>query len=207
MFVIIEHLETGVNRWLLAEYEFVEQLFSGSTLITNVKARDHIYPLSSIAPTMRISVVEMLRDREDVIVLDPQATKLLEPEDLDNCSAIVIGGIMGDHPPRGRTKTFVSNKMPKAKKRSLGSYQFTIAGAAYMLKMIASGRRINDINIVVGLKISRELGKGITHVIELPYAFPVDESGNPVLPRKYIEIVAEYAPVYEQRLLTRYSNV
>jgi len=200
--LVIEHLEPCINRWILAEYSFAAKLFPSRTVFTNVKRRRHAEVLSRLGRVERVSVVELLGDRDDVVVLDPRAEKPLELEDLREASYVVVGGIMGSHPPEGRTWRFITSRMPRAKPRNLGPDQFTIAGAVYVLKLIEEGRRLSDIPVVRGLRIERSLGKGIKHVIELPYAFPVDESGKPVLPESYIDIVAEYTTVLEQRMLS-----
>jgi len=200
--VIVEHLEPCINKWIYSEYSFVANLFRGRTVFSNVSKEKHAKVLSRLGRVVRESVTEWLRDRDDVLVLDPDANEMLTPRDLENHRYIVIGGIMGSHPRESRTRKFISSKMPRASKRSLGPRQFTIAGAAYVLKKVEEGRELNEIPIVVGLRISRKLGKFIEHEIELPYAFPLDERGNPVLPPNYIDIVSEYVATYETRVLS-----
>jgi len=80
--------------------------------------------------------------------------------------------------------------------------------AAFIVKQVENGIKVDDIPITIGLKIERDLGKGIKHIIELPYAFPLDNDGKPVIPPQYYDVVAEYTIVYEQRMLYRgYEDV
>jgi len=200
--LVIEHLEPCINRWILAEYTFSAELFRSRIVFTNVKKPSHAEILSKLGRVESKSVVEWLGNREDVVVLDPQAKEPLDASDLKEASYVVVGGIMGSHPPEGRTWRLITSRMPRAKARNLGPEQFTIAGAVYVLKLIEEGRSLRDIAIIRGLRIERSLGRGVRHVIELPYAFPADSEGRPVLPRNYIDIVAEYTTVLEQRMLS-----
>ncbi len=196
--MVVEHLEPCINKWLLTEYTYVASLFTGRVWFTNVRKR--IEYLERIGKVFQESCVEILRDK-NVIVLDPQAEEKLNPEDLKHVQFVVIGGIMGSHPPEGRTYEFITSRMPWAKPRNLGREQLTIAGAAKVLKLVEEGRKLDEIKLVKGLRIERSLGKGIKHVVELPYAFPLRDDGSIDLPPRYIEIVVEYAALYEQRVL------
>ncbi|NPA96174.1 MAG: hypothetical protein GXO32_01065 [Crenarchaeota archaeon] len=198
MIVVVEHLEPCINRWILAEYSYVASLFPGRTWFTNV--RRGASALRKLGKVFSESCVDLLRNRK-VVVLDPQAPKPLTRDDLLSAEFVVIGGIMGSHPPEGRTKRFLTDRMPWAEPRNLGREQMTIAGAARVLKLVEDGAELSSVRIVRGLRIAEELGKGVSHVIELPYAFPAREDGSPDLPPRYLEIVREYAVVYEQRVL------
>jgi len=196
--VVIEHLEPCINRWLLAEYSYVAKLFPGSLVITNVVSSMHREVLSRIAPVYSESASQILRGK--VVVLDPWASTRLTPADLSDAEFVVIGGIMGDDPPKRRTETMISKRMPWALRRSLGPSQFTIAGAAYMLKMVSEGRELSTIRVKVGLEVELPFDRFTKLVVRLPYAFPMS-NGQPVLPENYIRIVAEGLLLYEQRLL------
>ncbi|RLG78157.1 MAG: hypothetical protein DRO12_00380 [Thermoprotei archaeon] len=198
--VIIEHLESCLNRWILSEYSYVARLFRRDLVFTNVKDPRHRRALSELGKVVEKSVTEVLSNRDDVLVLDPWADQPLRCEDLGKVRYVVIGGIMGDNPPKRRTSTHISSKMPRAFKRSLGPWQFTIAGAAYVLKEVILGKELELIEVTKGIRIPLRLGRGIEGEIELPYAFPT-VNGRPVLPEDYLKIVAEGMLLYEQRLL------
>lgn len=193
----MENLEQCLSPWLRAEYEYVVKVLKGSVVFTNVKDPRMRVELSKLAPTFVEDVVEYVarRNLREVIVLDPKGEKELTPEDLRNCDAVVIGGIMGDHPPKGRTWELITKRLPNAIPRNLGKEQLTIAGAAYVLKQIMMGRALRDLEFVDGLRISLSLGVAELE-IELPYRFPC-EGGKVVLPENYVEIVARRSVFYE----------
>jgi len=201
--VVIEHLEPCINKWILAEYSYVATLFPNRVLFTNVKKRKHLEVLSRLGSVERRSVKELGIDGPETLILDPRAEKELQPQDLETSKYVVIGGIMGSHPPEGRTWKYITRFMKNSRARNIGRYQFTIAGTAYVVKKVSEGYSLRDLRIVFGLTIEREIGKGVSLSIYLPYAFPVDENGDPVLPKNYIDIVAEYTVTYEQRVLSR----
>lgn len=195
--LIVENLEPCPSPWLLTEYSYLTSLFPGRTVFTNVKHPRLKKELERIGRVHGISATEFTRvlDLRDVIVLDPAAEEPLTTEDVKECDAVVIGGIMGDYPPRGRTKELITDKLPEAKSRHLGKTQLTIAGAAYVLKKIEDGARLEDIEIREGLTFTISLG-GAELTIELPYGFPV-ENGRLVLPKNYLEVVARRSVYYE----------
>jgi len=204
--LVIEHLEPCLNRWILKEYEMASLLYKGRLIFTNVKNEKQATILRSFGTVYKESATELFNHRNDVVILDPQADSPLTIDDLMRASYVIVGGIMGSHPPEGRTKKYISLQMPRALKRNIGPYQYTIAGAVYVLKLVEGGKRLDEIKYIVGLRMTRNLA-GVELEIELPYSFPLDENGRVALPDDYMKIVAEYAPVYETRLLTGYKDV
>jgi ribosome biogenesis SPOUT family RNA methylase Rps3 len=205
--LIIEHLEPCLNKWLLKEYEIASKLFEGRTIFTNVKKRESELVLKKLGIVLQDSVTVLLKDRTDVIVLDPKAETVLTPTDLKRAAYVIIGGIMGSHPPAGRTYKFITSRMPSATARNIGRHQYTIAGAAYVLKLVESGREIGDIKYVFGLRVKKKMSSAIELEVELPYAFPIDDEGNVMLPEEYFRIIVEYVPIYEARVLASNQDV
>jgi len=203
--VVVEHLEPCINEWIMAEYEFVSELFRGRVIFSNVSRETDRSKLARLGEVWSSSVTEVLRDSTRVLILDPQAEKSLEPEDLSNVDYVVIGGIMGSHPPEGRTKKLISNRMPKAMTRNIGRQQFTIAGAAYVLHLVERGVPLSSVRVVFGYEFKIDVGRGVKVSVYLPYAFPVDEAGNVVLPRSYIEKIIKMG-LYEHRVLRGEDN-
>lgn len=200
--VVIEHLEPCINKWILKEYEYVSRIYESRLMITNVKDENHLRVLSKYFQIVtKESVTEMLRDSDEVVILDPRAPKMLEPSELKSVKYVIIGGIMGSHPPKSRTWLYITSKLPKAKPRNIGPYQYTIAGAAYVLKQVEGGKNVSDIKLIYGLSLKR-IVSGIELEVFLPYAFPVDDEGKVVLPNDYLKIVVEHMPVYEHRVLS-----
>ncbi|PUA33873.1 MAG: hypothetical protein B7O98_00160 [Zestosphaera tikiterensis] len=199
--VVVEHLEPCLSPWVLTEYSYVSEVFKGRVVFTNVVKPKHAEVLSKLGEVVSDSVTESLARYSKTIVLDPIAEEVLEPEDLSDVDYVVIGGIMGAHPPERRTWKYVTSRMPNAISRNIGPHQFTIAGAAYVVKKVEEGRRVREIPYVLGLKHLKKLSKDVELEIELPYAFPLNEHGELVLPKDYVKLIAEYMLLYEQKNL------
>jgi ribosome biogenesis SPOUT family RNA methylase Rps3 len=198
--VIVEHLERCISPWLLSEYSYVVEIFGRDALFTNVRSRRAREILEDLgARVEERGVVELVRSGAILrpLVLDPKAPQELRPIDIYNFDAVIIGGIMGEHPPRGRTFREIVAKLPSnTVSRNLGRYQLTIAGAAYVLRKVAEGRELGQLDIRFGLRFTVKLGNYEVE-IELPYAFPY-EDGRPVLPRNYLEVISARSLLFEQ---------
>lgn len=201
MKVVVEHLEKCLSPWIMSEYRYVVRLFGKEVMFTNVKSLQVREILKELGvDVLEESVIDLVAKGylKSPIVLDPKARESLKPEDLKNSDSVIVGGIMGDHPPRGRTSREITSRLAlKALSRNLGRNQLTIAGTAYVLKKIMFGSKLEDLDIRFGLKFSVELGSYRLH-IELPYAFPY-ENGKPVLPEDYFEVIAWKSPHFESR--------
>jgi len=201
LIVIVENLEPCPSPWLLKEYEYVASIFRESLLITNVrgsmaqalKSLQRRYGFRTSTSSVRDAVRELRIEK--VVVLDPKAGEALKPEDLRACDAVVIGGIMGDHPPRGRTWELITSRLENPIPRNLGEGQLTIAGAAYVLKEVMSGKRLEELEFIDGLRLRLSM-LGAEVVVELPYRFPA-VGGKPVLPEGYVDVVARRSLFYE----------
>ncbi len=176
---VIEHLEPRLSKWVLIEYEHASAIVGRDNLaFTNVKRG--FKSLQRLGRVYRESATELF-DREDAIVLDPKAERLLEPSDFERARVVVVGGILGDHPPRGRTFRLITSKMKRAKPRSLGKCQFSIDGAIYMALKVASGVRLSEIPVASSLTL-----KCGDLEIRLPFCYPL-VNGRPVISPKLID--------------------
>jgi ribosome biogenesis SPOUT family RNA methylase Rps3 len=176
---VIEHLEPRLSKWVLIEYEHASMIVGRKNLaFTSVKRG--FKTLQRLGKVYRESAVEIF-DREDTIVLDPKAEEPLEPSDFDSASMVVVGGILGDHPPRGRTWSLITSKMKRARARSLGKCQFSIDGAVYMALKVASGVRLSEIPVANSLTL-----KCGDLEIRLPFCYPL-VNGKPVISPRLID--------------------
>ncbi len=204
-YIIIEHLEPCISPWLLCEYRYVADLFKGRLIFSNVK-EDALEVLSNYGMACNedfINVITKL-SLKNVIILDPQAEYTLTPSELMMADGVVIGGIMGDHPPRGRTKELISSKARGQLIRNLGKKQLTVAGTAYVIKKLEEGRSLNELDIREGLKVEMKLGDAEL-TIELPYMFPY-EDGRPVVPEGYIEVILYGSQLFETNPCLHYDQ-
>ncbi|MEM1606301.1 MAG: hypothetical protein QXW41_08675 [Fervidicoccaceae archaeon] len=176
--IYIEHLEESLGRWVLAEYRNSYRIAGDLLTITGIEIPG--------LPSTRRRFHELVNPSK-AIILDPQAPQTLEPEDLVGFEAIVIGGILGAHPPMGRTKKLLSDRFPEAAKRNIGKHQFPIDASVYIALEVIRGKRVREIPIALGLIIRRKIGS-IEHEIELPYAYPI-VNGKPLISEEVLEIL------------------
>ncbi|MCD6510905.1 MAG: hypothetical protein J7L11_11035 [Thermoprotei archaeon] len=174
---VIEHLEPVLSKWAWLEYKHASEIVGRERLlITNVKDPREARILKRIAIVSSMSITEVGSPPERVLVLDPQAFKRLDTCDMKDVDFVVIGGIMGDHPPRGRTRVLLTSRLPGCKARNLGEGQFSVDGAIYIAFMVSKGASLSQIPVVNGLEI--RVNEYFT--IELPYMFPVI-NGRPLI--------------------------
>ena len=207
-YVVIEHLEPCISPWMLSEYRYSIDVLKDvvKVVFTNVtKENDRGLLIRSFKDLncsncliYAASLIDLVKEGtfKNVIVLDPQAPEPLTRDDLKEGEVVVIGGIMGDYPPKGRTKELITNRLSKCIPRNLGKEQLTIAGVAYVLKRIILGDELSSIKLVKGLKINLKfLGSELE--IELPYAFPLNELGEIELPKDYFDAIARSSIYFE----------
>ncbi len=142
-YLLIEHLE-DISEWLWLEYSHVAKWWNGKLVFTNVR-EDERERLAKLGSVIGESVTRFPLDRSKVIVLDLQAGEGLKPEDIDEDTVIVLGGILGDAVPRGRTREFITSRMKGVTVRHIGKPQYSIDGASIVAKLIADGRRLDEI--------------------------------------------------------------
>lgn len=181
MLFVIEHLEPKLSEWLFIEYSHAARIAGrGKLLITNVRDKGEFRKISSITHVERRRARKLFRQHE-LIVLDPRARKKLSPADVRGKRVIIIGGILGEEPPLGRTKELLRMTMPRALARNLGRGQFSIDGATYMARQVSEGTPLDKVPVQHGLEI--QLGE--EHSVLLPYAYPL-VNGRPLISRKLI---------------------
>ena len=142
-YLVIEHLEE-ISDWLWLEYSHVSEWWEDKLIFTNVlpEERERLAKLGSVISE---SVTKFPFDRSKLIVLDLQAEEELRPEDIDEDTVIVVGGILGDAVPRGRTREFITSRMEGVKVRHIGKPQYSIDGASIVAKLIADGKRLEEV--------------------------------------------------------------
>jgi ribosome biogenesis SPOUT family RNA methylase Rps3 len=185
--VAVEVLEPFTSRWMFYELKHLLSVVPGGCIrIFNVKDDCEVSVLREyFGYVARESVkdYDALREYDEVIVLDPQATTPLSPVDFVGKVFLVVGGIMGSHPPSGRTRRELTSKLPLGEARNIGPGQFTIDGAVYVASEVYRGLRIDEVPTVDGLTLR---GKGFE--VFLPYRYPL-KSGAPFISeeeKKYI---------------------
>ncbi|WXG47696.1 MAG: SAM-dependent methyltransferase [Candidatus Atabeyarchaeum deiterrae] len=168
--IVIEHLEPILGKWIWLEYSHISKIAGYENLLfTNVKKANEAKKLSTIGKVSHKSIVDLKRSTKGgMIILDPQSPTPLSPGDFANDTSLLVGGILGDHPPRGRTRHDLTEKLPDWLSRNLGPHQFSVDGAVFVALRVASGKPITDIPIRLGIEIT--ISKRYANC--LPFAYP-----------------------------------
>lgn len=177
MIFVIEHLEPKLSRWCLLEYRHMAmEVGKGQLWFTNVKKPNS--ELAKIGEVFSKKAHEIPMERP--CVLDPEGEKTLSPQDCKRFTHLVFGGILGDYPPKKRTREV----FPKVKveRRNLGPVQMSTDTAVVVAKIICDGTPLERITFQDTIEI--EMGDGES--VELPYRY-IMEDGKPVLPEGLIE--------------------
>ncbi len=168
MLWVIEHLE-NLSEWVKLEYAHCSKIIGRKNLLfTNVRAANERKVLGRWGGVDARSATEIF-EKEKIIVLEPKAQgSMLTATDFKKHKKILIGGILGDFPARGRTQELITSKLKNSVPRSLGIYQFSIDGAAFVARKIQLKQEKE-----LGILNQPEIELNDEHSIELHYAVPV----------------------------------
>ena len=205
MKVIIEHCESILSKWLWFEYSNCSKIVGKNNLIfTNVREDEISNKLSRLGIVFNESIISLVNrgafNCNEIIILDLEATTPLSPLDFKGNTKVVIGGILGDHPPKGKTYKLITSRLPNCVWRNLGPYQFSIDGAAYVALQVSLGRSLDEIPIALGFKIK----VNEFHEIYLPYAFPIVDD-KPLVSQDLIEYLKSNEIVEDELKLIQSS--
>ena len=182
MLYIIEHLEP-LSKWVKLEYEHCSKIVGKENLLfTNIVNKEEQEFLKRLGKVEEKSVIELF-SREEIIVLEPQAKTRLQKDDFKKYKKIIIGGILGEAEPSGRTMELITSKLKKGVQRNLGADQFSIDGATFVAKKIQEGEE-KDLGVLKEPEIEFEEG----HSTVLHYAIPVFR-GKPIFTPGLVEYV------------------
>lgn len=171
---IIEHLEPTIGKWCLIEYENISNIVGKNNLwFTNIKRKNK--KLEQFGRVFNQSVSEL--KLENACVLDPDSQKILKP--VENFDYYIFGGILGDYPPKKRTKKELTKFLPGLEKRNIGKKQFPTDNAVKVTKLIADGKRFEDLNFKYKLTIPISKYSQVT----LPFLYIIENSEPFINPR------------------------
>jgi ribosome biogenesis SPOUT family RNA methylase Rps3 len=181
---IIEHLEPEVFPWCLIEYENISKIVGKENLwFTNIK--DKKKELEKLGRVFSDSIKDLKEkefDLKKACVLDPEAKETLNSKDKEIFEYFIFGGILGDYPPKKRTKKELTKFLPKVKTRNIGKEQLATDNAIYVSKEILDGKKLNEIPFKDEIEIEIN---NIESVI-LPYRY-VLLNGKPLVSEKLVE--------------------
>ncbi|MCE4628269.1 MAG: hypothetical protein F7C34_03870 [Desulfurococcales archaeon] len=195
--IVVEYMEEYPSRWLveeIAEAYWSARAHGLGFLVSNA------WDPRLVALLERRGIPYNSRPAsalgcEPSIVLDMRARRRLEPWEAGAAECLVVGGIMGDYPPRGRGLLLVYS-LPGAAVRSLGPEQMSIHTAAKVAALIARGRRLDEIRLAGPGRFTVETPLGTVEV-ELPYAYTLGPDGRPEVPER-VRRVLERGVLWEE---------
>jgi len=173
---VIEHLDGKIGRWSLIEYKNISKMIGKSNLwFTNIKKKNKSLKKIGRVFKERFSEIQIKEkiNQKEVCVLDPESNKILTTKESKNFKYYIFGGILGDYPPRKRTKKELSNFI-KAEKRNIGKKQFSTDNAVYVTSEIVKGKDFKKMNFIYKPRI--KMNEFLS--LDLPFLYP-EENNNP----------------------------
>lgn len=178
--IIIEHLEPEIWPWCKIEYESISNIIpKGQLWFTNIQQKSDF--LEKLGKVSKESVINL--NLKNVCILDPEAPKTLSPKEARSFKYFIIGGILGDYPPKKRTKVELTDKL-KGVARNLGKKQFSTDNAVYVLNEIINNKELKDIKFQN--KITIKLND--IESVDLPYYYPIVK-GKPRISDKLVNYI------------------
>jgi ribosome biogenesis SPOUT family RNA methylase Rps3 len=163
---IIEHLEPKLWKWCLIEYTHISQIVGRNNLIfTNIKNEKDAEKLEPLGKVIKNSVKEL--NLKNVCVLDPESEQTLDPKNSKDFEYFIFGGILGDYPPKKRTKQELTCFIKDASVFNIGKKQMATDNAVYTVKHIIEGKNLEDLNFKYKIDITIKDGESV----ELPYNY------------------------------------
>ncbi|KAI9208456.1 SAM-dependent RNA methyltransferase [Polychytrium aggregatum] len=177
---IIEHFEEGLEEWCELEYShMLSYVGEGNLILSNMhqSVLDNLpTKLEGVVVTGK-SVLEIEGVTIDnCILLDPAAKEPLSPSDAENCKFLLFGGILGDDPPRDRTKEL---RVMGFKGRHLGPVQMTTDTAVMTSQhVLEKGIPLDELKFIDHPEIV--LSKRET--VQMPFRYLLNSEGKMIMP-------------------------
>ncbi|KAJ3062238.1 hypothetical protein HDU98_001874 [Podochytrium sp. JEL0797] len=184
---IVEHLEEGLTPWVQLEYSnMINQVGKGNLILANMSLETmKLVPQNILdgAVCTQQSAKEYAGGVEKVLLLDPSAKRELSPDDAKaGFQFLLFGGILGDDPPRDRTKEL---RVQGFSGRHLLEYQMTTDTAELVSKrVIEGGFKLSELKFVD----KPDLQLSAHESVEMPFRYLV-EDGKPVLPPGFLDLL------------------
>jgi ribosome biogenesis SPOUT family RNA methylase Rps3 len=180
MIVVVEHLDPEVFKWCEIEYEHISKtLGKDNVLFSNTDNE----VLSKLGRVEKKSVREL--GLKDACVLDPDAKEVLTPDIAKKYKYFIFGGILGDYPPKKRTKEELTGKLPYPA-YNLGKDQMSTDTAVIVTKQIYDGIPLTELKFVEEMEVEIEEGLSIS----LPFKYLILDNKVQISP-KIIELLRE----------------
>lgn len=187
---VVEHLDPELEAWSALEYEAIarESAEAGSSfMLSSVDPKLQQPDRWSNIPGFGVhqrSVEELFADRKHrVCLLDPAAKTELNPADAASFDVFLFGGILGDDPPRDRTKEL---RKKGYEGRRLGPVQMTTDTAVRTTRMVVQG----------GFDLAKipyvdhpEIKVDERESTQMPFRYIVGSDGLPIMPPGMVNLI------------------
>jgi len=178
---IIEHLDKELGEWSLLEYKHISKIVGKENLwFTNIKDKEK---LEEFGKVFAQSAAQL--DLKKGCVLDPDSEITLETKHNKEFDYFIFGGILGDYPPRKRTKQELTNKI-NLPSFNIGKEQMSSDNAVYVVKEILDGKKLKQLKFQDELEIKT----GVKDSVILPYKY-VLVNGKPLISKELIQYIKE----------------
>ncbi|KAH6575873.1 hypothetical protein BASA50_010586 [Batrachochytrium salamandrivorans] len=182
---IVEHLEEEIEGWPELEYRnMLANVGEGNLWLSHVSEKVAQAPPASLkGAVISTDSIQMWKgvDLSRVLLADPSSTEPLTPEDASHYDYILFGGILGDDPPKDRTKEL---RVMGFATRHLGAEQMTTDTAVLVSQIVLEkGVPLDKIEYVN----RPEIKLGRREMVELPFKYIRLPNGEPKLPPGLIQ--------------------
>lgn len=185
MIYIIEHLEPKLWEWCILEYEHISEIVGKENLcFTNVKNLKEANILEKFGKVFSKSVSELKLNK--ICILDPESDKLLESADKNKFEYFVFGGILGDYPPRKRTKDELTIRVDNCETRNIGKEQMSTDNAVFTVNQILNGKKFDELKFQDNVNV--EINE--FESLNLPYRYNL-VNGKPFMSKKLLKKLRE----------------
>ncbi|MEK6933870.1 MAG: SAM-dependent methyltransferase [Nanoarchaeota archaeon] len=176
---IIEHLEPELWPWSIIEYQHISKIVNKNNLwFANIKNKD-IEKLKKYGRVFTESIKDF--NLKNACVLDPESSIILTPKEIKQFKYLILGGILGDNPPKKRTKQELSNFLSQFPSFNIGKEQMSTDNAVYVIKKIIEGKNLENIKFKDNVKIKIN----DTESTILPYRYVLIK-GKPLISKKLL---------------------
>lgn len=177
---IIEHMEKKLYKWCFLEYQHISSIVGKENLVFTNLNNNQAEKLSPFGECHTKSITKL--NFEKMCVLDPEVEKTLSTEDAKVFDFLVFGGILGDNPPRKRTKEELI--LEGVERRNIGKEQFPTDNAIYVCKQIIDGKRMQDLKFQDEAEIDIAPGESVI----LPFRY-VLINGKPLISEQLLKYI------------------
>ncbi len=161
MIFVIEHLEPKVFEWCKIEYKHISKWVGKENLLFTNTRSAILKKFGKVEPK---SIKKLRFDK--ACVLDPEAKQTLTPEIAKKYNYFIFGGILGDDPPKERTKVELTQFLPYPS-YNLGKEQMSTDTAVIVTKLITDGKELSKLKFQQGIEIKIS----VYEEVHLPYKY------------------------------------